>query len=168
LNIAGEDGHASLTAAIRSGVQVIQVAPRMAPLLTALEDGLREEPGSFYPEAEEDLSQLLKNGLVLDLQDAEQLDESKYRLIPRGSGGGFDDESLDFRIQGTTSVLVPELAYWAWVYGSTCSSVRQVAELVAALHPNATADAVVRELRRTLVSLHRSGCMKLDAALTSE
>lgn len=154
-------------AAVRSGVQVFQFDERMAPLLTALDEGLREEAGSLYPEAEADLKLLIDSGLVADLQNPERLDPSQFRLMPQGVGRGFDDDSLDFRLHGSSSVVVSELAYWAWVYGSTCSSARQTADLVAALHPEATSDGVVNEIRRTLASLHRSGCIKMDTALQS-
>lgn len=168
LNIIDGDGNAAVVVAVRSGLQVMQMDARTAPLLAALDQGLREEPSSFYPEAVEDLDSLSNSGLVIDLEDPDFFDPAKFRIIPMGSGRGFDDELGDFKLHGNRSVAVPELAYWAWAYGSTCSSVTQLAELVAKLHPNAGAGDVVQEIQRTIASLHRSGCARIDAALIPE
>lgn len=167
LDIADPNGDVTSVSAIRSGVGLAQLDARNAPLLAALDKGLREEASHLYPEALIDLDDLLSSGLAVDADIPDDIDPEKIRLIPRGTSLGLDEASLDFRLQASTSVLIPELVFWAWVYGSTCSSLKQTAELVSVLHPSADASAVIDLFKQHIIPLHRSGCLALDAALTA-
>lgn len=168
LDIADSNDGIKKVAAIRSGLGLGQFEARTASLLTALDHGNRHEVNDIYPEASRDLEDLIGSGLALDANFPDTIDPEKVRLVPRGVSMGLDEESLDFRLQGSASVLVPELVFWAWVYGSTCSSLRQTGELVSALHPDADAATVVDLVKDHLVRMHQSGCIALDAALTTD
>ena len=162
--VTGTGRRATTVAAVRSGVGIIQLSPRMHPLLTSLGGGPRSSANIFYPEAVSDLDELADRGLLVDLEDAAGLDTAGLRLRSTGTGAGAAPGSGSYTILGAEPVAVPASVFWVWSFADACTSILQACQFVARVHPEIGISTVAADIRRHLADLHRAGAVTIDAA----
>lgn len=162
----GEGRRITTVAQVRSGLDTVQLDPRMHPLLTYLGGGLRSSANIFYPEVEPDLDTLAGHGLIVDLEDPSHFPTSGYRMTAAGTGMICDPKTGEYTILGTDSpVTVPEPVFRAWCFTDPCASILQTCQFVAKVHPEFSLNQVAAAVKQHLPSLHRAGAVKIDAAL---
>lgn len=150
-------------AVVRTGLDVVQLPPRMHPLLASLGGGARSSANIFYPEAVSDLDELADRGLLVDLEDTARLDTAGLRLRASGTGAGINPDKTGYTILGTVPVTVPAPVFWAWSFTDSCSSILETCLFVARVHPDIGISRVAAELKSCLADLHRAGAVTVDA-----